>query len=157
MKSLFNKNIKKYYIIILLLIIGFSLFFTNNIKNLLLNIEPLENKLAPSADTITASANQYKKNNIVVDNSQPPRDLTPKQEIAEATSIPNNAIEKGKKLSSFLIKIRNNLETEPFSNNNSNNKNPCSACNHGGSTDGASIADDTCLTLCMLKGANGIK
>lgn len=162
MKSIFNKNIKKYFIIILLFIIGGILFLTNNIKNLLLIIEPLTNSLSTtSSSNISNTANNFRANNINIDTEPTSTNLTPEQEVQEITSISNVAGNKINKLKENLIPIQNSLEHEGFSNNNRNNvdpniDNPCLECNHGGTTGGASIADQSCLALCNLKGANGI-
>ena len=164
MKSIFNKNIKKYYIIILLFIIVSILFLTNNIKNKFSFIEPLANNLSlASFSDNKKKADQYSANNIYVNNNSVPKHYTSEQEKQNAIGGLNIAKKNINKLTDFLTPIKNSLEydTEPFSNNNRNYvdpniNNPCSACNHGGTTGGASIADQTCMIQCNLKGANGI-
>ena len=137
MKTIFNKNIKKYYIIILLFIIVSILFLTNNIKNLLLIIEPLTNTLSTvSSSDLKNSSDQYKANNIDVETKPVSGSLTSEQEVQQITSIFNVASNKINKFKTFLTPIQNSLEYEGFSNNNRNNvdpniNNPCSECNHG--------------------------
>ena len=164
MKSIFNKNIKKYYIIILLFIIGAILFLTNNIKNLLLIIEPLTNSLSSNSFRYLKNrADEHKANNVYVNNNDIPKHYTSEQEKLQAIGGLNVATENVNNFKEILTSIKNSLEynTETFSNNNRNYvdpniNNPCSACNHGGTTGGASIVDQTCMINCNLNGANGI-
>ena len=165
MKSIFNKNIKKYYIIILLFIIGLSLLLTNNINNFLLNIESFkgiqkykDNKLTQiSCKDQKNIAKTFEKNKTYPNSECYTGKTTSDEEKKQAINSVSSFTDKINLIKKPINNLADNLQSFRNIENFNNRKiDACSKCDDQTSisNSGAAISNTSCEALCELNSLN---